>query len=242
MKKVQNSTYFFALFPIIFYILTEITRHNAPYWYENMRDEDNFFEYLTVFFYLTASFYAYKIIKNPIPTALKFFFCLICLGCFFIAGEELSWGQRLLSYDSPQFFTQYNDQNEVDLHNLHLPLVSLSGAFDLIFCLICIWGMFGFWLGTRIFARLNIKHPSLYFPPSYLFGYFLLGFLGVFWQFPGLQEPIDNWLLSFKDPIWYEIGTYFFYDPEMAEFLLSCAFLLYIRECYKTLITYTTKN
>lgn len=39
---------------------------------------------------------------------------LLLLG----AGEELSWGQRLLDFETPGFFQRYNDQSELNLHNL----------------------------------------------------------------------------------------------------------------------------
>jgi hypothetical protein len=36
----------------------------------------------------------------------------------FGAGEELSWGQRMLGYASPAFFQEMNSHGEVTLHNL----------------------------------------------------------------------------------------------------------------------------
>lgn len=37
-----------------------------------------------------------------------------------MAGEEISWGQRLLDQPSPDFFGQYNKQGETNLHNLNV--------------------------------------------------------------------------------------------------------------------------
>jgi len=36
----------------------------------------------------------------------------------FIAGEEISWGQRMFNIESTDFFVQNNAQKEVNLHNL----------------------------------------------------------------------------------------------------------------------------
>lgn len=49
-----------------------------------------------------------------------FLFCLIALGLIFIfgAGEEISWGQRILGVKSPEFFIQHNSQEETNFHNL----------------------------------------------------------------------------------------------------------------------------
>lgn len=62
---------------------------------------------------------ARRIIKKDI----KFDFCLIpyiILILFFIvcAGEEISWGQRILHIDTPGFLTTINVQNETNLHNV----------------------------------------------------------------------------------------------------------------------------
>ena len=37
---------------------------------------------------------------------------------FFAAGEEISWGQRLFGWGTPDFFAEHNYQNETNLHNL----------------------------------------------------------------------------------------------------------------------------
>ncbi len=42
----------------------------------------------------------------------------LTLLCFFAAGEEISWGQRLFHLASPEFFLQHNAQHETNLHNL----------------------------------------------------------------------------------------------------------------------------
>lgn len=44
-------------------------------------------------------------------------FALLALACFYVCGEEISWGQRLFNLDTPQFFQQHNLQQELNLHN-----------------------------------------------------------------------------------------------------------------------------
>lgn len=41
----------------------------------------------------------------------------VSLGFMYIAGEEISWGQRLLQIESPAFFERYNQQQELNSHN-----------------------------------------------------------------------------------------------------------------------------
>jgi hypothetical protein len=43
---------------------------------------------------------------------------MVALFCLFVAGEEFSWGQRLLGYFPPEFFLRYNVQQELSVHNL----------------------------------------------------------------------------------------------------------------------------
>lgn len=43
---------------------------------------------------------------------------VLAAGMLFGAGEELSWGQVLLGYETPGFFAERNMQNQVTVHNL----------------------------------------------------------------------------------------------------------------------------
>lgn len=43
---------------------------------------------------------------------------LFALGCLFLLGEETSWGQHFLGWQSPEYFEAYNRQNETNIHNL----------------------------------------------------------------------------------------------------------------------------
>jgi hypothetical protein len=38
--------------------------------------------------------------------------------CLFAAGEEISWGQRLLGYGTPEGIRSVNEQGELNVHNL----------------------------------------------------------------------------------------------------------------------------
>ena len=43
---------------------------------------------------------------------------IAALFSFFVAGEEISWGQRVLDIESSEFFLENNAQKETNLHNL----------------------------------------------------------------------------------------------------------------------------
>ena len=42
---------------------------------------------------------------------------IAALGSFYIFGEEISWGQHILNWDTPEYWAAVNDQNETNLHN-----------------------------------------------------------------------------------------------------------------------------
>ncbi|MFA5593070.1 MAG: hypothetical protein WC989_07135 [Micavibrio sp.] len=44
-------------------------------------------------------------------------FLLAVFCTFYVSGEEISWGQHILYWDTPEYWAQVNDQNETNLHN-----------------------------------------------------------------------------------------------------------------------------
>lgn len=56
---------------------------------------------------------------------LGYWFLLFVVGLLFLAGEEASWGQQWLRWQSPEFFQENNLQQETNLHNMALWLESV---------------------------------------------------------------------------------------------------------------------
>ena len=57
---------------------------------------------------------------------------VLAVGAFIVAGEEVSWGQWLFGFESPEFFAEKNLQQESNLHNfiaapLFNPLYAMAG-------------------------------------------------------------------------------------------------------------------
>jgi len=48
---------------------------------------------------------------------LKLWFGIAALASFYVAGEEVSWGQWIFYWDTPEGWAQINDQQETNLHN-----------------------------------------------------------------------------------------------------------------------------
>jgi hypothetical protein len=42
----------------------------------------------------------------------------VTLACIYFAGEEISWGQHLLGWETPKWIEEINKQDETNLHNM----------------------------------------------------------------------------------------------------------------------------
>lgn len=71
---------------------------------------------------LAAAMIAFTLAFKPFVRArpLTFAFLLLLgIGCFYIAGEEHSWGQHFFNWSTPEYWTEINRQGETNLHNVH---------------------------------------------------------------------------------------------------------------------------
>ena len=49
---------------------------------------------------------------------LRLWVGLAAVACFYIAGEEASWGQHFFDWSTPESWQEINDQQETNLHNV----------------------------------------------------------------------------------------------------------------------------
>lgn len=83
--------------------------------------EDGPLEWLSVLALLFGATICFMRAKALTPFRKPLFIiCTLVLGSLFIfgAGEEISWGQRILGVKSPDFFMTHNSQMETNFHNL----------------------------------------------------------------------------------------------------------------------------
>ncbi len=83
--------------------------------------EDGLVEWLTVFgLLLGAGVCVYRFIKLLGRRSWIFLAVTLLLGTmlFVVAGEEVSWGQRIFGIESSDFFRQNNLQKETNFHNM----------------------------------------------------------------------------------------------------------------------------
>ncbi len=55
-----------------------------------------------------------------LTTKRNVFFLLLALAFFFAFGEEISWGQRIFDFETPESLRQINRQGEFNIHNLNI--------------------------------------------------------------------------------------------------------------------------
>jgi len=100
---------------------------------------------------------------------------LLALAAFFVAGEEISWGQRIFGWGTPEALDAINHQGETNVHNIRwvqsaFGYVILFGAM---YCtlapLLAAW----FWRGSMRPAQSFLFVPALCLVPAFLmpFGY-----------------------------------------------------------------------
>jgi hypothetical protein len=88
--------------------------------------EDHYFELVGAFSFLVTSllfFYGFWLARKTLEKSwVSLIKQLIYLGLallfLFGAGEEISWGQRILGFQTPESLSQVNRQEEFNLHNL----------------------------------------------------------------------------------------------------------------------------
>lgn len=98
---------------ILYYIPVFILSVDTIY---SLTKEDGVFESFTaIFFFLASMIFLYTFFKAKSRNLFLLFFALAFL---FAAGEEISWGQRILHFNTPLIIEAHNAQKEFNFHNL----------------------------------------------------------------------------------------------------------------------------
>ena len=197
-----------SLFPIYYLIFIYCFAYILPYgkffigisWFDWLRSEDGPLEWIQFIEYATSSLFSFLIFlkkrnKKEINSIIWIF-----LACtlFLIAGEEISWGERLTGIGITSI-SNLNVQGETNFHNL--PFFH-NYLLDPVFEITCI---FLGWFGWRRFTKLNSM------PEKYLSLYFL--FVALFY--------------FYFDISWASTTQQIRNDQEIFEFLLSTGIFLH---------------
>jgi len=189
--KNKNEKILEFIFPFVFVLGMYILRTNHYPVYESLGLEDGLFEWLQFFFYLSSSILAFSVaFKSKGESKFVFvIYILLSFILFFIAFEEISWGQRLFDGTSLSI-SESNVQGESNLHNI-------EGIHNLVrygYLGVCFYGCFS-WLLS--FVRVRVL--KFFIVPPVLIPYFvflIINLLNPVWFAPQDYELVEL-LLSF---------------------------------------------
>lgn len=125
MKTIRTILYIL----IAVSLLAIASYYFAEPFYHKMVAEDGPFENLTALGLLAISVFSLARLIRQRKERNKYWIILnilIVLGAFFGFGEEISWGQRIFSIESGDYFIQNNLQGETNLHNLEIGGVNIN--------------------------------------------------------------------------------------------------------------------
>jgi len=209
---MKISIFFLSVLFLAFFIALKIS---APEIYDQLILEDSPIEWAQAVFYILSAFFSLAAVFRFAKLRLPLHACLfliLAVGLFFIASEEISWGQRLLNLSTPDFFTRHNRQNEINLHNFNSVQPHLGDGYILIGGYGAIaWGM------IRLFAAKQRARPRRliqYIAPDWYLSLYFAPVCALYAIFGYIRLPQKGGFLIWR-------------DQEPVEFLLSIGFLFF---------------
>jgi tetratricopeptide (TPR) repeat protein len=173
IKKKFHILTVYALFISIITIYV-IMAMSFPLAYIWATYEDLVGEWAQFYFFLLALITSVRIAFST--PAYRRFFALLSLACLYVVLEEISWGQRIFGWESPDYFKSQNLQGETNLHNIITGPYSTSIKAAVTYFLaggLVAYGLIyqlSMRLGWRFAMWLNAK--GLASPPMYLWPFF----------------------------------------------------------------------
>lgn len=121
MKSISKTEIAILLYMSLLTVIGVIMSYTHPQEFRSFYVvEDGLIEWLTVLALVATMVVCFRRFWRLRQQAKPLFLgmtLLFGLAFLFGAGEEISWGQRLLNIDSPEFFLEHNAQEEINLHN-----------------------------------------------------------------------------------------------------------------------------
>ncbi|MCF6355886.1 MAG: tetratricopeptide repeat protein [Candidatus Polarisedimenticolaceae bacterium] len=178
----QTSAWFLFISVITAYLVMALWYPLAYIW---ATYEDLYGEWLQVYLFLLAFLISLYVTSRA--SRYRWFFVLLALACFYTFMEEISWGQRVFSFASPEFFKSKNLQGETNLHNFLVGPYATQMKAVIEYLLAAALSVYGFlyplllrldWHPAQWLERKGVAAPPFYLAPFFLTaGFFELGIL-----------------------------------------------------------------
>ena len=179
----SSNTFLKKNWKIILFVTPPITLATAlmirswPFdYFLQLVKEDHLVENTQFFVLLAGSIFAFlsaNLFLKRKDNLLTLLFFLVGIGLFFIAGDEISWGQRLIGLTTPEKLEAANVQGEITFHNLS----SINALVPIGYILIGFLGT-TLWLLIPFLSKIiPQKYLTFLVPQWYLSGFFFTGFV-----------------------------------------------------------------
>lgn len=143
--------------------------------FARLSKEDHIVETVQVAVLVLAVFWSAQIAKilfKKKDTMNAVIFLIAAIVLILVAGDEISWGQRIFHLVTPDMIANNNDQQEITIHNL----TNVAGFVGIGYVAIGFYGAFA-WI-TQFLSPIFKKKPLLYYiPPWFCSFFFLFGFI-----------------------------------------------------------------
>ncbi|MGQ9850436.1 MAG: hypothetical protein ACUVSU_10340 [Aggregatilineaceae bacterium] len=168
-----RAAYLIFLAPLVISALLIPIRLNKEL-YRFLLDEDQIFEWATFLCFAVGTLVGLAVVHNRWQARDRLgilLYLLFTLLMFFSAGEEISWGQRIVDFDTPEDLIEINKQDEFNLHNIGESL----NLFRALMIAIGLGGSTAYLLNQRLqVERLWDNADILLVPPFFLASTFLV--------------------------------------------------------------------
>ena len=120
MRKSLDSTA--GVFGYLFLCLNALVFSSLlaadPLTFRALTREDSWVENLTVVWFLLAGFLLFGTAWKERSFFRRCVYILVGVAMVFAAGEEISWGQRIFGFATPDFLMSLNESKEFNVHNI----------------------------------------------------------------------------------------------------------------------------
>lgn len=165
-----------------------------------LEQEDGFFEWLQVLSFASAAIACgfltryHQVARRPLAMAANAF---VCVALIFVIGEELSWGQRLLKFQTPEVLAAANYKQEFSVHNI----TSLTDLFVLAKIFVGLYGVLGaaWLLHLRKTGRDVAWRPFLL--PAFLVSPFIIVLIMRFARLTVLKSSVPAGFDEFEEAV-----------------------------------------
>jgi len=218
----QRVLWAVTLFPLLAVALIAACKL-TPRLYMAVIREDGLVEWATALVYCVATAFAVSLVfhfwrdKEKIYALL---YGILAIGMFFVAMEEISWGQRQLGLETPDTIRDINYKGEFNLHNVS------SFPLHESYIVVGLYGAFSRLISTSLLRIRNKKFINLLTPPYALCLYFFIPFAYYAYTEILYYTVLLPSGLQWSD-YWNDEHFIIGKDQEPLELLLSFGFLLF---------------